>query len=187
MKILKTNTIQDLNDGELKSESLSTYYKKIKETAGIYANPQAALDSEEMAYYVTSELHNSPDDNKEALNWGVTCMYPVTVDGECCMTRGHFHTNPDYPEYYLCTSGEGHLLCWNGKDDVIAYHMTPGSLQYIDGRYAHRLINTGEEIFKVSACWADASGHDYETIEKKGFPVRVFKHDGKLEWVKTDQ
>jgi len=185
MKISETATRQDFNSGDINSASLQTYYKTIKETAAIYANPQVALASEEMAYYVTSELHDGPDDNKEALNWGVTCMYPVTVDGECCITRGHFHFDRNYPEYYLCTAGEGHLLCWDGEGEVVIYHLTPGSLQYIDGRMAHRLINTGDEIFKVACCWATNSGHDYQTIEERGFPVRAFKREGELQWVKT--
>ena len=186
MKILKPNSKMDFIDGDFKSEVLTTYYKTIKETAFIYRDKEAALASEDMAYYVTSELHDSPDDNKEALNWGMTCMYPVTVAGECCMTRGHFHQDHDYPEYYLCTAGEGYLLCWDGENEVIAYHFTPGCLQYIDGRMAHRLINTGTEIFKVAACWARNSGHDYVTIEERGFPVRAFIIDGKLEWVDND-
>ena len=183
MRIIETTTKQDFSDGDLKSEVLSTYYKSIKETAAIYADQKAALASEDMAYYVTAELHNGPEDNEEALNWGVTCMYPVTVAGECCMTRGHFHADRNYAEYYLCTAGEGYLLCWDGAEKIVAYHMTAGCLQYIDGRLAHRLINTGEEIFKVATCWATNSGQDYQAILDHGFPLRVYKRDGKLEWV----
>lgn len=185
MKIIEPTTFQDFISGDLKSETLTTYYKKIKDTAVVYRNIEAALASEEMAYYVTSELHNSPTDNKEALNWGITCMYPVLIDNECCMTRGHFHVDTEYPEYYLCTAGDGHLLCWDGEGQVLAYHLTVGTLQYIDGRLAHRLINTGDEIFKVVACWADPAGHDYQSIEDKGFPVRAFKVNGQLEWVEA--
>ena len=183
MKIIETATTLDFNDGDLKNTSLSTYYKTVKETAAIYADQERALASEDMAYYVTSQLNDAASDNKEALNWGVTSIYPLTIGDECCMTRGHFHANKEYAEYYLCTAGTGHLLCWDGKDEPIAYYMTPGSLQYIDGRMAHRLINTGEEIFKVASCWATNAGHDYQTIEEGGFPVRVYKRNGKLEWV----
>jgi len=186
MKIIKPAIKQDFIDGDLKSENLSVYYKTVKETALIYANPEVALASEEVAYYVSSELHNGPNDNKEALNWGITCMYPITVADECCMTRGHFHMDRNYPEYYLCTAGEGHLLCWDGADELVCYHMTPGALQYIDGRLAHRLINTGNQIFKVSACWATNSGNDYEAIENKPFPVRAFKRNGKIEWIANE-
>lgn len=182
MKIIEPLTRQDFLDGDLKSSAAKTYYKSVKETAVIYQDVQAALASAETAYYVTSELHDGPDDNPESLNWGVTSMYPLTIAGECCMTRGHFHNNQDYGEFYLCVAGSGHLLCWDGKDEVFAYHMTPGCLQYIDGRWAHRLINTGDEMFKVAACWARYSGQNYQAIEETGFPVRVFKEAGELQW-----
>ena len=185
MKIVEALTRQDFITGDVVGEGLTTYYKSLKETAGIYVDSSEALASEEMAYYVTSQLNNKPDDNKEALNWGVTSMYPLTVNGEFCMTRGHFHLDRDYPEYYLCTAGEGHLLCWDGADEVICYHLTPGAVVYIDGRLAHRLINTGHEMFKVAACWAGKSGNDYQTIEERGFPVRAFKVDGNIEWRKA--
>jgi glucose-6-phosphate isomerase, archaeal len=179
MRIVEPQIIQDLLTGELKSEHLVTYRKPVKSTAMIYANPDAALNSEELAYEVTSDLH---EEVAGALNWGVTIMYPITVDGECCMTRGHFHQDMTQPEYYLCSAGEGHLLCWDGKDDLLIHHMTPGALVYIEGKYAHRLINTGDEVFKVVACWAVLAGHNYEAIEKSGFPVRAFKRNGELVW-----
>jgi len=183
MKISETTARQDFGSGDLVSENSSTYFKQIKEMAELYLDKEAALASEEMGYYVVSEVNDGPNANKEALNWGVTCMYPVTVAGECCMTRGHFHGDRGYPEYYLCMTGEGYLLCWDGADEVIAYHMIPGSLQYIDGKLAHRLINTGDEMFKVAACFGKNAGHDYAHIENYGFPVRAFKKDGKLEWI----
>ncbi len=187
MKVQETAVRVDLENGDLVGEGLTTYYKTLKETANYYANPVAAEGSEELAYYVTSQAHNGPQEVEEALNWGHTCMYPLLVDGECCMTRGHFHQDLAYPEYYYCTAGEGYLLCWDGKDEVCAYHMVPGNLQYIDGRWAHRLINTGEEMFKVAACWATKAGNNYSSIETKGFPVRCFKRAGKVEWIKVDE
>ena len=33
----------------------------------------------------------------------------------------------------------------------------PGSVHYIPGNTAHRLINTGEEILSVSTCWQSVS------------------------------
>ena len=64
--------------------------------------------------------------------------------------------------------------------------MTPGSLQYIDGRLAHRLINTGDTMFKVAACWANRAGNDYSAIEEKSFPVRCFKKDGQISWIEKN-
>jgi len=186
MKIRETMLRIDFSKGDLQGDSLSTYYKTVKETAQHYKNSAEAAASEETAYFVVSELHQGPQENAEALNWGTTCMYPLSIAGECCMTRGHFHNNRDCPEYYLCVTGEGYLLCWDGEEDYLAFHMTPGSLQYIDGRWAHRLINSGDTMFKVAACWPAKAGNDYSLIEEKGFPVRCFKKDGQISWVKND-
>ena len=69
---------------------------------------------------------------------------------------------------------------FDGKDEVDAYHMSLGSLQYINGAIAHRLINTDNEMFNVTACWNTNAGHDYHTIEEQGFPVRVLSMMGNL-------
>ena len=184
MQEKKTTVFQDFVSGDISGEGLKAYQKYVSETASIYLNEAAAKNSKELAYEVLTDDHSEITDDSDVLNWGVTSMYPVLIDGECCMTRGHFHMNRSHPEYYLCTAGEGHLLCWDGKDEVVAYHMVPGSLQYIEGRMAHRLINTGNEVFKVAACWARKAGHNYEAIEESGFPIRAFKRDGKLVWEK---
>jgi len=182
MKNLEPNVFQNLLTGDLTGDNLVTYKKYLKDIAGIYLNPEAAINSAEVAYEVTSELHDDLPDTHGALNWGVTTMFPLSVDGECCMTRGHFHEDIHQPEYYLGICGDGHLLCWDGEDELLIYHMKPGALVYIEGKYAHRLINTGNEVFKVAACWAVHAGHNYAAIESRGFPARVFKVDGKLDW-----
>lgn len=53
--------------------------------------------------------------------------------------------------------------------------VSAGTLHYIPGHMAHRLINTGNETLSVGACWCSDSGYDYDTIKNDGFSVRIFK------------
>ena len=53
--------------------------------------------------------------------------------------------------------------------------MKPNSIHHIPGVKAHRIINTGDEVFKVGACWPSKTGQNYKAIEEMPFPYRVFK------------
>ena len=70
-------------------------------------------------------------------------MEPVTIHGECNMTRGHFHMDWDCAEFYFGISGTGLLLLMDEDGKAWAERVAPGSLHHIDGHLAHRLINTG--------------------------------------------
>ncbi len=39
------------------------------------------------------------------LQWGITYINPFTVNGECAMTHGHFHIDPNCDEYYYGIGG----------------------------------------------------------------------------------
>ena len=113
-----------------------------------------------------------------ALSWGTTTIEPGCVGGEYFMTRGHFHAKRDRGEYYTTAQGTG-MLVLMGEDRVARVEaMSPGSLHYIPGYTAHRTINTGDVSLVFWACWPSDAGHDYETIARHGFSVRVMKHNG---------
>ena len=163
----------------LSGEGVVAYEKYIKDYAGAYANVEAAKEMNVLAYRVQSFSGNG----NQALNWGVTHMEPVKVDGEYNLTRGHFHLDRNQPEFYLCNTGEGYLIKWDGEDEVVLEKMTPGSLHWIEGKYAHRMVNTGTTTLRTLACWPASAGHDYQTIEEQGFPVRLFDDNGEVKVV----
>jgi glucose-6-phosphate isomerase, archaeal len=84
------------------------------------------------------------------------------------------------PEIYFGLGGNGLLIYMDEKGECFAEKVCKGSIHYIHGEYAHRLINTGDIDFKVGAAWRKAAGHDYEAIENKNFPCRVYKIEGKI-------
>ncbi|MBR5794567.1 MAG: hypothetical protein IKY26_00305, partial [Erysipelotrichaceae bacterium] len=89
---------QELDESALLSgEGVTEYEKYIKDYAAAYANAEVAKTMDVLAYKVQTFSGNG----NQALNWGVTNMEPVTVDGEYNLTRGHFHLDRNQPEFYL--------------------------------------------------------------------------------------
>jgi len=166
----------------LSGNTLDAYEKKVGALSASYRHPIPSEIQEKIAYRVVS-IHAPTPAVAGTLNFGVTYLNPYTVDGEYSFTRGHFHADKNYDEYYFGLSGEGFLLYWDGKDEVFAEKVFPGSVHYINGKYAHRLINTHDgDVMAVAACWNVLAGHDYETIDRGGFPVRCFNVAGQPVW-----
>lgn len=177
MKVLKSTVYYPIDD-VIKGENVIKSTKVYKDAKSFYLN-DGCLDEETGMYDVYSY---TPDTTcKASLNWGLTVLYPLTVDGECNMTRGHWHENRECTEIYYGISGKGLLMLMDEEGNTWAEEVCEGSLHHIDGHFAHRLINTGEEVMKVAACWGKEAGHDYAAVEAMPFGYRVFKDkNGKL-------
>jgi len=167
----------------LKTTPMETYAKKAGQLKQCYASPMPIETEELLAYEVASQCTQKENPQIGSMQFGVTYLKPYTVNGEFSMTRGHFHLDTRYDEYYQGLSGQGFLLMWDGASEVFAEPIFPGSVHYINGKYAHRLINTSlTEELKVAAIWNVKSGHNYASIDESGFPIRCFLSDGKVEW-----
>ncbi|GAA2245029.1 glucose-6-phosphate isomerase [Herbiconiux moechotypicola] len=116
--------------------------------------------------------------------YGTSITYPGKVGDEYYMTKGHFHTRLESAEIYFCLSGQGLMLMESPEGDVQVEEFRPGRSVYVPGRYAHRSINTSasEPLITFFAFPGDA-GHDYGTIETKGFRTIVLDRDGVPELV----
>lgn len=177
-----------VNECQLSGENVVWRQKTVNETKDVYKNRQAAVDmGEEIAYKVANQNFHRQDFVKGNLQWGITYLNPLTIDGECLMTNGHFHGDNDCDEYYYGLTGEGFLLFWDGEDEFYAERVYAGSLHYIGGNYAHRIINSGDVVLAVAACSLPASQLDHSTITRSGFPYRCFKRDGIVYWEKNDE
>jgi glucose-6-phosphate isomerase len=101
------------------------------------------------------------------------------------MTKGHFHTILETAEVYYTLSGEGCMLLENPEGDVALRPMIPGHALYVPKRYAHRSINTGKAPLVSFYVFRADAGHNYATIETKGYRKLVVEGpDGKP--VRTD-
>ena len=113
------------------------------------------------------------------LQFGSTTLYPGKVGEEYFMTKGHFHTILDTSEIYYCLSGQGMMLMETPEGEVDWKELKPGDALYVPGRWAHRSINTGSEPLVMFFVYRADAGHDYGTIEEKGYRKIVVEHDGK--------
>ncbi len=169
----------------MQGEHVEKAEKPLRDNAFLYLDSHG-VDLDQITYTVYT--HNVGDTQKLGdLYWGMTVLKPLTVNGEFNMTKGHFHVNRDCAEYYFGISGEGLLLLMNDKGETWAEKIFRGSLHYIDGKLAHRLINTGNECLKVGACWPTAAGHDYDAVMKHPFGYRVFKGPNGIEMKKVSE
>lgn len=112
--------------------------------------------------------------------FGTSTVYPGKVGNEYFMTKGHFHTVLETAEVYLCIKGQGYMLMETPEGQWDIQEFAPGKAVYVPKRWAHRSINVSptEPLITFFAFRADA-GHDYGTIEIKGFRKLVVEKDGK--------
>ena len=160
MKIVESGAVHDFYGGVISGAAVKTGTKRLGEIIGAYGDSHGIADLDRVMYEVYS-FENGDPGQAGSLNWGLTVMYPELVNGECNFTRGHVHADQSCAEIYLGLSGEGLLLLMDRDGRTWAEKVRQGSLHYIEGNWAHRLVNTGDETLKVGACWPAAAGHDY--------------------------
>ena len=172
-----------LQDGS--SEGAKPTIRKVSQMKGMYSDSQAeqkAIDSGDPLVYEFYEL-NVPEDAGDVA-FGSSITYPGKVGKEYFMTKGHFHTILETAEVYYTLSGEGCMLTESPEGDVQLHKLTPGKAVYVPKRYAHRSINTGNTPLVTFFAFRGDAGHDYGTIETKGFRKLVVEGaDGKPQMV----
>lgn len=169
----------DLKTG-LSTTSASTK-RQLSRMKGMYAD-EAAFDAKVKAegdplVYEFYEL-TLPEHPGELL-FGTSILYPGKVGDEYHMTKGHFHTILETGEVYYCLSGEGFMLMENPEGDVRVEKFAPGNAVYVPPRYAHRSINSGNEPLVTFFVYRADAGHDYGTIETKGYRKLIVERDGR--------
>lgn len=178
MKIRNSKAgFNEQDPGVLEGEKVVKSIKYISELSGIYADSEAAEQMNGVLAYTVYSYTEAEDNRAGGLNYGVSVLEPVRVAGECNMTRGHFHENRDCAEIYYGIEGEGLLLLMDEAGETWAEVVKKGSVHYIGGHLAHRLINTGDVQMIVGACWPTAAGHDYASVEKQPFGYRIFRRE----------
>lgn len=113
------------------------------------------------------------------LAFGTTILYPGKINREYFMTKGHFHTILDTAEVYYTLSGQGYMVLENPEGDTQEIPLVPGEATYVPRRYAHRTVNTGSVPLVLFFTFAADAGHDYGTIETKGYHKLIVEQDGK--------
>ena len=175
------STLVDFDPISGLSKSRSSIRRKLSNMKGMFydkAAYDAALSKGDPLVYEFYEMgvpHTSGN-----VAYGTTITYPGKIGDEYHMTKGHFHTVLDTAEVYFCLGGHGLMLMENPEGDVEVQEFRKGQVVYVPGRYAHRNINISVDrpLIAFFACPAH-SGHDYGTIETKGFRKLVVERNGK--------
>ncbi|MGO8797171.1 MAG: glucose-6-phosphate isomerase family protein [Candidatus Sulfotelmatobacter sp.] len=166
-------------DGSLQMPGLHLSEKKLGQLEGLFHDQRAwAQLNPEIIVYRVWWWETAPPGTEGALYWGTTEIQPGRVANEYFMTRGHWHLIRNRAEFYGTVSGRGKLLLCDRLGRTWFEDMTPGSLHYIAGEIAHRVVNTGDVPLRFIACWPSDAGHDYDVAEGRGFGARVIEEQG---------
>lgn len=165
------------------SETKESLQRKLSKMKDMYYDGEAfdkALAAEDALVYEFYDM-GVPDSEKEVA-YGTSITYPGKVGDEYYMTKGHFHTVLDTAEVYYCLRGHGYMLMESPEGDWEAAELTAGKAVYVPGRYAHRSINISDsEPLVTFYAFPSHAGHDYGTIETKGFRKLIVERNGKPE------
>lgn len=171
----------DLVSGLCKSGKVQPTHRFVSNMVSQFNDRAAAEEivrNGDKPIYDFYELEQIPETAGD-LKFGTSIVYPGKVGDEYFMTKGHFHTILDTSEVYYCLSGQGAMLMETPEGEVSLIEMKPGVAVYVPPRWAHRSINTGAETMVTFFVFRSDAGHDYGTIEQKGYRKLVVERDGK--------
>lgn len=173
-------TFVDWSTGEVSGADVETSSKTLGQLDGLFQNRAAwsRMDPETEVYRVRF-WRPVPDGTPGGLFWGATVLQPGRVGDEYFMTHGHFHAIRDRAEFYATVQGRGAMLFMDEDRNTWSQWMEPGTVHYIPGKIAHRVVNTGELPLVFLASWPSDAGHDYARIRSSGFSKRMVERDGK--------
>lgn len=113
------------------------------------------------------------------LAFGTTILYPGKIGNEYYMTKGHFHTILDTAEVYYTLGGEGYMVMENLEGNTLEMPLSKSQAVYVPRGYAHRTVNSGSVPLILFYTFAADAGHDYGTIETKGYRKLIVEQNGK--------
>jgi glucose-6-phosphate isomerase len=156
------------------------YVRKLSDMKGQFLNRNAVdliLSKEDIPLYEVYEnqLPNKPGE----LQFGTSIVYPGKIGDEYFMTKGHFHSVLETAEVYYCLRGHGYMMMETPEGEWSVEELTPGVVLYVPPTWAHRSINVGNEKLITFFVYPGDAGHDYGTIEVKGFRKLLVEKDQK--------
>jgi len=172
-------TLVDWSTGSISGEGVEESVKTLGQLEGIFEDEPAwrAMNPDTEVYRVRYWRPVS-DGKTGGLFWGSTVLQPGRVGDEYFMTHGHFHAIRDRAEFYATVKGTGALLIMREDGELWSQKMKPGTVHYIPGDVAHRVVNTGDEPLIFLASWPSDAGHDYARIRATGFSKRLVLRNG---------
>ena len=161
------------------SQNTETTKRYLSDMEGFYEDSEAVksiLEKENPLIYEFYEL-GCPEREGD-LAFGTTIVYPGLIGSEYYMTKGHFHRKVDTAEVYYVLEGEGYMVMEDPKGTTREIPLGTGEAVYVPRSFAHRSVNTGGAPLVMFFTFAADAGHDYGTIEKKGYHHMICRKDG---------
>lgn len=155
--------------------------RKLSSMKGQYMDEEAYKKLLEEGDIVLYEVYEKlvPEIPGELIQ-GMSIVHPGKVGKEYFMTKGHFHSILETAELYFCLKGHGYMMMETKDGMWQAEELKPGIALYVPGGWAHRSINVGDKEDLVTLfCYPANAGHDYATIEEKGFRKLIIEENGK--------
>jgi len=109
---------------------------------------------------------------------GLSIVHAGKVGKEYFMTKGHFHSVLETAELYFCLKGYGYMMMETPEGDCLAEELLPYTALYIPRGWAHRSINAGSDDLVMLFVYPAHAGHDYATIETRGFRKLIIEDNG---------
>ena len=154
--------------------------RRLSQMKNMYVNQDAVNEILKKEDPIIYEFHELGCPEREGdLAFGTTIVHPGTIGGEYYMTKGHFHNQVMTAEVYYTMRGRGYMMMENLEGDWMAEPLEAGKAIYVPRGYGHRTINTGDDILMAFYVFAADAGHDYGTIETKGYRNIIVERDGK--------
>lgn len=140
------------------------------------------LSEEDTLLYEVYEIKR-PEIEGELLS-GISIVHPGKVGDEFFMTKGHFHTILDTAEMYYCLHGEGFMVMETPEGEISIEALSSGKVLYVPPRWAHRSVCTSrQEDLVTFFIYPANSGHNYGTIEEKGFRKLVVEGEKGIKFI----
>lgn len=179
-----TMMLPSLHDFSL-NNGLSSTREPIRRTLskmkGMFADSKAFDETLARSDALIYEFYDmGVPDSENHVAYGTSITYPGKIGNEYYMTKGHFHTVIDTAEVYYCLRGHGYMMMETPEGETEWREFLPGKAVYVPGRWAHRSINVHPtEPLVTFFAFPGHAGHDYGTIETKGFRKLIVEQDGK--------
>ena len=145
--------------------------RRLSSMKGQYSDEQAFARLAQNGDPVLYEVYElaRPAVHGELLS-GISILHPGKVGNEYYMTKGHFHQLLETAEVYYCLAGRGRMVTETPEGDWAVEELAAGKVLYVPPRWAHRSVNTSENEDLVTLfVYPAEAGHDYKTIETRGF------------------
>jgi glucose-6-phosphate isomerase len=156
------------------------YTRRLSEMEGYYLDAEAymkRLAHSDLELYQVYEVQR-PGWAGE-LRHGLSIVHPGKIGGEYFMTKGHFHKELETGELYHCLQGQGAMVMETPEGEWAVEWLEPGKVLYVPPRWAHRSVNVGaEEDLLTLFVYPGNAGHDYGSIEGRGFRKLILERGG---------